>query len=223
MDFLESPRFPLVIAKDSDGGPLFSTDRVILRSGREQANINWPEASYKFNAATGVRSVKDLVALIDFFWVVAGSAIRFRFKDWSDYRSCDIVDANAKDQLPGPFDQVICADATAGQATVQLIKTYGGAGYLSSTGTAMSRVRTIYKPVTGTVRIAVNDVEIMAGWTCDYTTGILTFNPGLNLHDKVSAGYEFDIPARFDSDELDRKFDSYRLGSAQVPIVGVRP
>jgi len=82
----------------------------------------------------------------------------------------------------------------------QLVKRYGGTGNQIFLGLP---TRTIYKPVGGTVKVGVNGVDTLAAdptypWSVDYTTGMITFvNDMTGL--TITAGCEFDIPVRFDS------------------------
>ena len=211
MSFLETPVFPVDIAYESEGGPEYKTEIVELFSGFEQRNGSWEEARRRFDASSGIQTEADLYALQTFFHAVMGRLYGFRFPDWSDYKSC------APSSTLTDADQVIVADATAGQTTAQLIKTY--------TAGSLSAVRTIQKPRTGTVVLSKNGVAwpSAGAWSVDTATGILTFSaPGLTLHDVIAAGYEFDVPCRFDVDRLPRKFTSYQIGEVEVPIVEVR-
>jgi uncharacterized protein (TIGR02217 family) len=79
------------------------------------------------------------------------------------------------------------------------------------------------KPVAGTVRVARGGVEAMSGWTVDATTGVITFAAAPGTDVLITAGFEFDVPVRFDSDRLDVTWDLDRLGSiASIPLVEVR-
>jgi uncharacterized protein (TIGR02217 family) len=41
---------------------------------------------------------------------------------------------------------------------------------------------------------------------------------------QVTADFEFDVPARFDSDQMDITIETYQLGSwGQIIIVEIRP
>lgn len=59
------------------------------------------------------------------------------------------------------------------------------------------------------------------GVTYDHTTGLITFGraPGNAL--EVRAGFEFDVPARFDADDLDVKLAHYNNGQFSIPITEV--
>lgn len=40
--------------------------------------------------------------------------------------------------------------------------------------------------------------------------------------ESITAGFQFDVPARFDTDQLPASLDTYRAGQANVPIVEIR-
>ncbi len=77
--------FPVDISYGMAGGPEYSTDVVVTRSGLEQRNCNWARPKYRYNVAYGVRTKEQLDRLIIFFRNHKGKAIGFRFKDWTDY------------------------------------------------------------------------------------------------------------------------------------------
>ena len=55
------------------------------------------------------------------------------------------------------------------------------------------------------------------------TTGVVTFDAAPGAGVLVTAGFEFDVPVRFDTDRLDVTWDLDRLGSiASIPLVEVR-
>ena len=84
-------------------------------------------------------------------------------------------------------------------------------------------VRRIGKPVAGTVRVARAGVEAVSGWSVDATTGVVTFAAAPAVGVLVTAGFEFDVPVRFDTDRLDVTWDLDRLGSiASIPLIEVR-
>ncbi len=85
----------------------------------------------------------------------------------------------------------------------------------------------IAKPVAGTVRIAVDGVEQDegAGFEVDAATGMVTFLAGHvpGTRAEVTAGYEFDVPVRFDTDFLDVNLAGFAGGEIPaVPLVEVR-
>lgn len=96
-----------------------------------------------------------------------------------------------------------------------LVKRYASGG--------QSWARAIVKPATGTVRVAVNGIEQASGWTIDGETGIVTFATSPSASLPITAGFEFDVPVRFDTDILDVTLDFERLGSiTSIPLMEVR-
>src|SRR5690606_9650398 len=87
--------------------------------------------------------------------------------------------------------------------------------------------RRITKPVDGTVLIAVDGTPKAVGTDVivDLTTGVLTFAaehvPGDGA--VLTAGFEFDVPVRFDTDKLEVSLQGFRHGAIpSIPIVEVR-
>ncbi len=75
----------------------------------------------------------------------------------------------------------------------------------------------------GSVRIALAGVEQPSGWSVDTTTGIVSFGAALGSGVAITAGFEFDVPVRFDTDALDVTLDLERLGSiTSIPLLEIR-
>ena len=105
------------------------------------------------------------------------------------------------------------------QAAFQLVKTYGVAH--------APWTRSIAKPVAGTVRIGVDGDEASEGdaFTLNAATGFVQFLPGHVPADGavVTAGFQFDVPVRFDTDRLEVSVQGFRHGAIpHIPIVEVR-
>lgn len=211
MAFIETPRFPENLSYGSQGGPEYLTGIAVLQSGHEQRRSVWSNPRHYYNASYAVKTVDDLTQMRDFFHAMKGRFHGFRFKDWNDYTSAanDVGAPNMLDQEIGVGNAVLTA--------FQLVKNY-------TTG-ALTQTRDITKPVSGTVLIAVNGVlqTETTHYTIDYTTGIVTFNspPADTL--VITAGYEFDVPCRFDIDQLAVTADTYGIRSADIPVVEIRP
>ena len=62
-------------------------------------------------------------------------------------------------------------------------------------------VRTITKPVAGTVKVYLDSVEQLSGWSIDTTTGLVTFGMPPEFG-RGTAGFECDVPVRFDTDHM---------------------
>ena len=201
-------RFPDNISRGARGGPERRTQVVELASGDEERNASWANSRRRYDVAYGIRRADDLAAVVAFFEARNGRLHGFRYKDWADYKSALPSQAiTATDQQIGT--------GTGSLQTFQLAKRY--------TSGAQTWVRTIAKPVAGTVRIALGMVEQMSGWTVDTTTGLITFTTAPAGSVIVRAGFEFDVPVRFDSDTLDVSLDFERLGSiTSIPLLEIR-
>jgi len=191
-------RFPDNISRGARGGPERRTQIVELASGDEERNASWANSRRRYDVAYGIRRADDLAAVVAFFEARNGRLHGFRYKDWADYKS------SLPSQPITPIDQQI-GTGTGSLKTFQLAKRY-----ISG---AQSWARTIAKPVTGTVRVALGMVEQMTGWTVDTSTGVVTFTTAPTNGVIIRAGFKFDVPVRFDTDVLDVTLDIERLGS----------
>lgn len=205
-------RFPTHISRGATGGPERRTDVVVMGSGFEERNARWAHARRSYNAGYGVRSLDDLHAVIAFFEERRGRLYGFRWKDHADWKSC------APEAMPAAADQVI-GTGDGNQATFQLIKRYGGlhAPY----------DRPITKPVAGTVLVAVGGLAQSEGadFEIDTTRGTVMFRSGRTPEPGavITAGFEFDVPVRFDTDRLEVNLSGFRHGAIPaIPIVEIR-
>ncbi len=203
-------QFPDNIAYGSRGGPGFKTDIVQVDSGAEERVARWAGARRRYDVAYGLRTHDDLSTVISFYHAREGAANGFRFKDFQDYSTA----ANHRD-APAYTDQVIgTGDGTTTQ--FQITKTY--------TSGFQSHVRTIEKPVSGSVLVGIDAVQQVSGWTVDTTTGIITFSTAPLLNEQITAGCEFDVPVRFEEavDEwLGIAYDNFSFGSTSIPLVEI--
>ncbi len=82
--------------------------------------------------------------------------------------------------------------------------------------------RAVTKPVPGTVRVAVDGAEAF-GWSCDHGTGVVTFDAPPADGAAITAGFEYDVPVRFDTDRIAVSVASFEAGQVpDVPVVEVR-
>lgn len=206
-------RFPVHVALGATGGPERVTEIVALGQGHEVRNARFADSRRRYDAGTGIRTLVDLQRVVAFFEERRGRLHGFRYRDPLDFRS----------SLPGkdvsPLDQALgLGDGTV--RTFQLVKIYGA-------GSTAYR-RTIAKPVAGTVKVAVGGVEktVRTHFNVDPTTGVITFvaNQTPAVGQAISAGFEFDVPVRFDTDRLDIDLSHFAAGHIpSIPLVEVRP
>ena len=205
-------RFPTGISRGAQGGPERRTDVVVLGSGFEERNSRWLASRRSYDAGYGVRSLDALHEVIAFFEERRGRFHGFRWRDHTDWKS------GAPGAQTTAFDQAIgVGDGT--ERAFQLRKTYGALH--------APFVRDIRKPVAGSVKVAVNGTPRTQGthFSVDATTGVVLFEeedtPAAEA--VVTAGFEFDVPVRFDTDKLEINLSGFQSGAIpRIPIVEIR-
>ncbi|WP_425090957.1 phage distal tail protein, Rcc01695 family [Tropicimonas sp. S265A] len=203
-------RFPANLSFGSLGGPERRTEIVSLANGYEERNTPWAQSRRRYDAGVGMRSLDDIERLIGFFEARQGQLFGFRWKDWSDFKSCEpSKDIAFDDQIIGTGDGVA--------SDFGLMKTYRSG--------AQSYARPIAKPVAGTVKVGVNGTEMTESvdFTIETNTGQITFVTPPAQGVPVSAGFEFDVPVRFDTERIQTSVASFQAGEIpSVPIVEIR-
>jgi uncharacterized protein (TIGR02217 family) len=203
-------RFPLPIALGASGGPERRTEIVTLGSGREERNSPWAMSRRRYNAGLGLRKLDDIHELIAFFEARHGRLHGFRWRDRADWKS------GAPGEAITPLDQAL--GTGDGERTLfPLVKTYvsGEASY----------TREIAKPVAGTLRVALDGAEREEGsdFTLDAATGLVSFAAAPGAGVAVTAGFEFDVPVRFDTDFLDINLAAFEAGAVpDIPVIEIR-
>ncbi len=193
MNSFHNVRFPGKLAIGASGGPERRTEIVSLSSGKEVRNAVWSHSRRRWDLATAMGGLADLYELIAFFEARQGRLYSFRFKDPLDYLSV------APGQTPSSSDQILgVGDDTTSE--FQLVKAYG------------LQMRKITKPVSNTIRVALNDVDQTTGWTLNDTTGMISFDAPPLSGEVVSAGFEFDCHVRFDADRIDAVVEGFDAG-----------
>lgn len=202
--------FPLDIALGARGGPERRTDIVTLGSNREKRNARWARSRRRWEAGYGVKSFADLADIVAFFEERRGRLYGFRWRDRADHSSAP------PGRAPAPTDQPI-GQGDGVRKNFRLIKTYGGS--------FAPYAREITKPVAGSLRVAVADVEIDAAqYSVDATTGLVTLTTAPAAGAAVTAGFLFDTPARFDTDYLDIDHTGFEAGEIpKIPILEILP
>lgn len=203
-------RFPAGLSFGSAGGPERRTEIVALASGFEERNTAWAHARRRYDAGIGLRSLDDLAAVVAFFEARTGQLHGFRWKDWADFKSC----------LPSRaprFDDQRIAVGDGVTRSFQLMKLYrSGPGRYE---------RPIVKPVAGSVRAGVGGDERFAdgGFEMDHARGVITFAAPPETGAEVTAGFEFDVPVRFDTDRIAVSIASFQAGEIpEIPVVELR-
>lgn len=185
--------FPPFVARGASGGPTFATNVVTLASGAEQRNVLWANARGRWNISTGIRTRAQMLEVIAFFHVAKGRAFSFRFKDWNDFQAMDV---SMLEITPTVW---------------QLVKRYNVGGF--------EHVRTITKPVAGSVTIKIGGVPIVPT-EIDHQSGRITFASAPDT--APTASFDFDVPVRFDTDALPVQANAFdQQIVAQIDLVEV--
>ncbi len=202
-------RFPTGISRASMAGTERRTQIVVLGSGREERNSNWADSRRVYNAGYGIKTLDDLYEVLEFYEERRGRLYGFRWKDRLDFKSCK------PSKNPAATDQVL-GTGDGEQVAFQLVKTYGGA--------FSPWKRDITKPVAGTVKVAVNGVEQtpVNDYLVNPANGTVSFRPGSVPAEGalITAGFEYDVPVRFDEDSLEINLEYFDAG--QIPSIPIR-
>jgi uncharacterized protein (TIGR02217 family) len=203
VEAFDDVRFPIALGREASVEPAFSTAIVTGSGGAEQRNSDWSNARLRFDAGPGLRGEEDLHALIAFFRARRGAAVGFRFEDPFDNSS------NGMTGEPGAADQAI-GTGDGVRTEFALVKHYGG------------QVRRITRPAAGSVRVSVDGVQRVAGWTLE-AGGIVRFEAAPADGAGVRAGFRFDVPVRFEEDRLSVSRATFEAGeAANVRLVEIR-
>ncbi|MDX1740617.1 MAG: DUF2460 domain-containing protein [Rhodothermales bacterium] len=214
MAFIETPRFSERALLGATFGPSWSTDVQVYGNGTELRNANWqyPLLRAELPFTDDIDTIEDILQQ---FHAAQGRLNGFRVKDPSDYKSCDLASSvAATDQLLGT------GDGTTVEFQLRKRYTFG----------STIIYRNITKPVSGSV--VVNVIEAGSpstgydpgDWSVDTTTGVITFgSPPPASGTEIYAGFEFDVPMRFDIDFLPLQFISPEvIQISNIPLVELR-
>jgi len=207
MQAFDDVLFPLGIGREASVSPAFSTQVVESVSGHERRSSDWADARLSFDAGPGVRSESDMARLIEFFRARRGAARGFRFTDPYDDRS------GAPGAAPSPIDQRL-GTGDGVRAEFPLMRHYGEG--------EDAQERRITRPVAGSIRVAVDGVEMTGGWG-HAGQGVIAFDVAPAAGAVLTAGYRFDVPVRFAEDRLEINRATFAAGEApSVPLVEIR-
>jgi len=180
-------RLPEHIERGSEFGPEFKNVIQEAISGNEQRYAQWGRCRGTGNVAWGLKFSSDpegdFKAILSMWRAHYGSLRPFRFKDWSDYI--------ATDEVFGTGD--------GAETEFQLSKTYDPAYILLGVEGSLFYVRPI------TLLASTPVIKIDGAVTAAYTissSGLVTFTSAPAAAKLLTWSGEFDVPVRFDTDQL---------------------
>jgi uncharacterized protein (TIGR02217 family) len=101
-----------------------------------------------------------------------------------------------------------------GTTRFALVKHYGETDDVQS--------RRITRPIAGSIKIAVDAVPQLDGWSLS-PGGYIDFTVPPTAGATITAGFDFDVPVRFASDRIDVSLAGWRAGELpSVPLVEIR-
>lgn len=145
-------QFPFNVSQDARSGPRRKTQIVALTNGDQGRNASWLNARREYDVTYAARNADWLAAVVAYFEPRNGMLDGFRFKDWSNTKSCLPLGTLAgTDRPPGVTDGVT--------SVFQLVKTC-----VSDVG---SYSRGIAKPVADSVLVTSTvrtGAEVVVDW-----------------------------------------------------------
>lgn len=204
--------FPSSLSYGSTTIPTYSTRIIGSKTGWEGRNANWESSRARFDAAMLVKTQAQLDVLNNFFHAMKAMAHPFQFKDWGDYKSCGVDDDIASDDI------TIVASASSddiGETNFAIFKTY--------TDGSLTTTRDITQPIASSVLVEKNGSPLAnpADFSIN-SDGEIVLVVALIALDTLKCGFEFNLACRFNTDELMTNLESYRVGSANAPIIEIR-
>lgn len=202
--------------------PRWNTTITQVSSAAEHRNQNWLNPLHSFKASGAVRCHAQLEDLLDHWMVMRGPLFTFPMQDPLDFASARLTAANKIPNVQGTDQLLGIGDGV--QRTFQLVKKYERGG--------VSYIRPITLPVVESVVVLLNALDPEDSgdggpYTVDVVrdTGEVIFDhaPGMGL--VVTAGFLFDVPARFLADDsFDRIVSAFQTdGFADLDFTEVRP
>lgn len=193
-------QFPMRLSLGAIGGPERMTDVLSLASGKEIRNARWSRSRRRWDVGGAITDLGSLQDLLSFFEARMGRLYGFRFRDPLDHSSAPAgSEPRFDDQNLGIGD---------GETRVfQLAKTSNNVA------------RDIQKPVLGSLRIGLGGAPVIEGWSVDYATGEIAFEQAPMAGATLTAGFEFDCPVRFESDQIQAVIEAF--GAGRVASVGL--
>lgn len=174
---------------------MLSVYRSESDSGHDTVVSRYSSPLHQYDVAYGLQTKAQVSALQTFFFARRGPAYGFRFQDFQDYTT-------AADHISAPTSVDQNIDVGNGSTVqFQLVKNYNYSG--------LGFVRTITKPVAGTVSVALNGVTQATNlYDVCLTSGRIWFATAPGNGVVITAGFQFDVPVRFLEDVTTMRYET---------------
>lgn len=166
----------------------FDTRITQIESQQEERTARGnPWGRRKYTLLRGIVGPDDVTELRDFYILRGGALNSFKFKDWTDYATTASGTLHLEgDDIVTAFDQVL--QQIVGNS-YQMVRRY--------IDTTRTIVRPLEKLKIGTVKLAVNGVEVFGDFSIDEETGEIIFGASHDPISTVDGGCEFYTVTRF--------------------------
>ena len=198
-------RLPEGIERGSGFGPTFRNVIQEAISGNEQRFAQWTKCrgvgDLSYGLLTSADPLGDFRAILAMYRAHFGSLYPFRSRDWSDY--------------PASYEGFGTGNGSA--VAFQLTKTYDPSYILLGTPGSFFYVRDITLLASAPV-IYLDGVDVTTGCTIS-SSGLVTFTSAPAAGKVLAWSGEFDVPVRFDTDQLPVVLNEADLASVNsMPI-----
>lgn len=177
MSFIDT-RFPERYAYGAVATDDWMAEIVDTSNRHEHRNQPVADPRRSWDLSTTGKTKEQKAGIRDYFMAMRGPVHSFPFRDLFDYE-CE-------------RSTVATGDGTT--TAFQLVKPY--------TIGSETYSRPITKPIVSTVRVWVNGIEQLAGWSVARLTGLVTFTVAPADSATIEASFEFDVPVRFAENRL---------------------
>jgi uncharacterized protein (TIGR02217 family) len=172
--------FPSRLKFNVSGGPELRVDVTRLSSGHERRNKRWSAPLRRYLISVGQRPLDEIQVLTSFFEARSGPLHGFRFRDPFEFSTAILSQNVSANDV-----QIGIGDSVATQMNLIL-----GNG------------RQVTHPIDESLRVAIDGVEIFTGFSFDQSSKKLVFDQAPASGETISAGFQFDVPVRFENEQL---------------------
>lgn len=202
----ETLTFPKCPGYGFRADPYFLVKIIEREGGFERVDRKWAQPRRTFDGVPLKDATLGDIEEILYFWLaIGGMGGDFRFRDYTDYKSCRTYETPAAGDQP-----LIVNDDSPGGYLLTKQYTFG----------AFTHVRRIWRPRGDTIIIANETNTVQSDWTLDEETGVLTVGGGFAGVPTSWAG-EFDVWCRFNASFSPEIADKQIL-SADVSVIEKR-
>lgn len=194
--------------------PRFSTDIIVVDSGREQVNQRWMHPLHRYTIPEAVRTMSVFNAVRAHWLVMRGPAKLWPWRDPFDFASIDIEQPAVAPVISALDQQIGVGDGVTTQFQITRTYTVGSSSYS----------RDIYLPIVSSVVVAVNGIIASSGWSVDRESGVITFDSPPPTTEIVTCGFYFDVSVRFEADDsFDAICQAFGIGGyADMTLIETR-